>query len=97
MRSHTRAVVSLSFIINTDWLVSGSRDATVKIWNVESGYCLKTIEHSTYVNAVAVSRTGKHIISATDDGTTTIIIYDKDDEEDYEELFGHIKNATNTS
>ena len=96
LKDHSSYISSVSFINNTDWLVSGSFDKTVKIWNVENGDCLKTVDHSRDVNHAVVSRTGKYIIGAIHNGT--IVIYERDDdEEDYDDLFGHIKNAAKTS
>jgi len=36
-------------------LASGSFDHTIKIWDVKSGKCIKTLEgHTDYVNSLAV-------------------------------------------
>ncbi|MEE1323143.1 MAG: hypothetical protein UHE91_04910, partial [Bacteroidales bacterium] len=54
-------------------IISGSADKTVKIWDANTGECLKTLEgHSKYVYSVAFSPDGKHIVSGSYDDTIKI-------------------------
>lgn len=51
-------------------LVSASRDKTLRIWNVTTGYCVKTIRgHSDWVRTVCPSIDGRYILSAGADQT----------------------------
>jgi WD40 repeat protein len=48
-------------------------DKTVKIWDANTGECLKTLKgHSDHVVSVAYSPDGTKIISGSWDGTTKI-------------------------
>ncbi|WP_308197977.1 WD40 repeat domain-containing serine/threonine-protein kinase [Saccharopolyspora soli] len=50
--------------------VSGGGDGTVRVWDVDSGTCLRVIaKHPSLVNAVGVSDDGSRAMSASRDGT----------------------------
>ena len=49
-------------------LVSASRDKTLRIWDVSTGYCLKTLRgHTEWVRDVCPSADGRFLLSAGDD------------------------------
>ena len=49
-------------------LVSASRDKTLKIWDVVTGYCIKTLQgHTEWVRSVFPSPDGRWLFSAGDD------------------------------
>ncbi|KAK2761089.1 nuclear distribution protein pac-1a [Colletotrichum kahawae] len=51
-------------------LVSASRDKTLRIWDVSTGYCLKTLQgHSDWVRDVHPSADGRFLLSSGDDRT----------------------------
>ena len=51
-------------------LVSASRDKTLRIWDVSTGYCVKTLRgHTDWVRAVAPSFDGRWLLSAGNDQT----------------------------
>ncbi|MBX7174198.1 MAG: DUF4365 domain-containing protein, partial [Pyrinomonadaceae bacterium] len=55
------------------FIVSGSSDETVRIWDLATGQCLKTlVGHSDSVWGVAVSSDGKFIVSGSADKTLRI-------------------------
>ncbi len=65
---HSDAVTSVAFSVDGKILASGSRDQTVKLWEVASGRLLRTLEgHSKWVNAVAFSANGKTIASGSNE------------------------------
>jgi platelet-activating factor acetylhydrolase IB subunit alpha len=54
-------------------LVSASRDKTLRIWDVTTGYCVKTIRgHADWVRDVAPSFDGRWLVSAGTDQTARL-------------------------
>lgn len=55
------------------FLASGSRDKTIRIWDVSSGLCLFTLAgHDNWVRGIVFHPGGKYMISASDDKTLRI-------------------------
>ena len=53
--------------------VSASGDHTLKVWDLDSGRALRTLEgHSGYVDGVAVTADGKRAVSASGDNTLKV-------------------------
>ncbi|XP_020221436.1 ribosome biogenesis protein BOP1 homolog [Cajanus cajan] len=52
-KGHEDAVTSISVEASGQWMASGSSDGTVRIWEVETGRCLKRWEVGEAVNCVA--------------------------------------------
>ncbi|KAJ0164570.1 Nuclear distribution protein nudF-2 [Colletotrichum tanaceti] len=51
-------------------LVSASRDKTLRIWDVSTGYCVKTLRgHTDWIRDVCPSLDGRFLLSAGDDYT----------------------------
>ncbi|KAK3807633.1 MAG: hypothetical protein J3Q66DRAFT_374382 [Benniella sp.] len=85
---HARGVLSVMYSPNGDMIVSGSRDSTVRLWDVETGDTLHIlIGHSGTVSSVAYSPRGNMIASAGYD--KTVRIWDMDTEECRYTLSGH--------
>ncbi|KAF2739764.1 nuclear distribution protein PAC1 [Polyplosphaeria fusca] len=54
-------------------LVSASRDTTLRVWDVTTGYCVKTIKgHADWVRDVAPSFDGRWLVSAGNDQTARL-------------------------
>lgn len=54
-------------------LVSASRDRTLRIWDVSTGYCVRTLSgHAEWVRDVCPSVDGRYLLSASDDRTTRL-------------------------
>ncbi|TPX49736.1 hypothetical protein SeMB42_g00378 [Synchytrium endobioticum] len=55
------------------YVVSGSRDKSIRIWDVATGQCIHTFNgHDNWVRGLALHPAGKHLISASDDKTLRI-------------------------
>jgi len=53
--SHTGQILAVASFCGGTRLISGSKDKTVKIWNVDTGKCIKTLEgHTDWVRCVCV-------------------------------------------
>merc|ERR1712038_1137043 len=51
-----------------DYLASGSRDRTVKLWNFKTQTCIASFaHHKNWVRNVILHPSGKYILSASDD------------------------------
>ena len=54
-------------------IVSGSTDNTIKVWDLKSGDCLRTLGgHSSSVYAVALAVDGRTIVSGSTDNTIKV-------------------------
>ncbi|MEM1307979.1 MAG: WD40 repeat domain-containing protein [Cyanobacteria bacterium P01_H01_bin.153] len=61
-------VASVAFAKSHPWLVSGSFDKTIRLWDLRSGECLKILEgHSHWIWTVAISSDDRFIASGGDD------------------------------
>jgi platelet-activating factor acetylhydrolase IB subunit alpha len=70
------------------YLLSASRDATVKLWDVETGFCDRTYnDHTEWVRCLASRADGSLWASAGND--TIIYVYEKDIRTNAVELRGH--------
>jgi len=68
-RGHTRAVQSVDFSHDGAFIISGSEDKTIKLWEVSSGRELRTYNgHQSIVNDVLFTSDDKTLISASKDG-----------------------------
>lgn len=73
MNGHDHNVNSVCFVPQGDFIVSSSRDKTIKIWEVSTGYCVKTlIGHREWVRMARVSPCGELIASCSNDQTIRI-------------------------
>ncbi|MCF6360828.1 MAG: caspase family protein [Cyclobacteriaceae bacterium] len=68
-RGHSRAVKSVDFSHDGAFIVSGSEDKTIKIWELSSGREIRTYNgHQSEVNDVLFTPDDKMLISASKDG-----------------------------
>ncbi|MDW7973025.1 MAG: caspase family protein [Thermodesulfovibrio sp.] len=80
-KEHSKGVTSIAFSPDGKYIISGSKDNTVKLWEVSSGKEIMTlIGHSGWVTSVAFSPDGRYIASGSDDGTIRLwdIPYDRE-------------------
>jgi len=63
--------VSTLAVLADGKLVSGSRDASVRLWDVDTGACVVTLGHTDVVTCLAVLPDGR-LASGTRDGTVRL-------------------------
>ncbi|WVQ82994.1 nuclear distribution protein PAC1 [Cryptococcus sp. DSM 104549] len=55
------------------FVATGSRDKTIKLWDAQSGQCLRTfVGHDNWIRALVFHPTGKYLLSASDDKTIKV-------------------------
>jgi predicted Zn finger-like uncharacterized protein len=70
LEGHLGAVTAVAVSRDGRHVLSGSADWTLKLWEVESGQCLRTLEgHTGVVTAVCLSRDSRHALSGGVDRT----------------------------
>ncbi len=76
LSGHDHSISGIRFIpsgaagapLSGNTLVSASRDKTLKLWDVTTGYCLKTLKgHTDWVRAVTPSIDGRWLLTAGND------------------------------
>jgi WD40 repeat protein len=67
---HSESINCIAITPNGQMLVSGSEDNTLKLWDLDTGECLATLEgHEAGVKSVAFSPDGKMLVSGSADNT----------------------------
>ena len=70
---HSDHIYSVAITPNGKKVVSGSNLKPIKIWDIESGECLKTLEvYSGWINSIAITPNGKKVVLGSRNGTITI-------------------------
>ena len=72
LNGHTASVAVSAFSPDGSLLVTGSRDNTVKLWDVASGRLLNTFQHEGSINGVEFSTDGRYVVTACGDGTARL-------------------------
>jgi WD40 repeat protein len=73
LQAHTGPVYGVAFNADGRLLVSGSEDATVRLWEVPGGQPLATLQgHTGSVLGVALSADGRLLTSSSQDGTVRL-------------------------
>ena len=70
--SHRDSVLAVSFSRDGQTIASGSRDATIKLWNLDGTLISTLVGHTERVNSVNFSPNGTTIVSGSDDRTVRL-------------------------
>ncbi len=58
--------------LNYGFVISGSNDGMMKIWNIEDGLCIKTLtDHKSSISQIVLTQKGS-IVSVSHDATIKI-------------------------
>ena len=92
LEGHTNIILCIAITPDSKTIVSGSRDKTIKIWNINTGECLNTLKgHSHYVQSIAISPDGKTLTSGSYD--KKIKIWDLTTGDCLHTLQGHLEDV----
>ena len=73
LRGHTRALLAVAWSPDDQWIATGSKDQTARIWNVSTGAEHRTlIGHNDSVQAVAFTPDGDILATGSGDGTVRL-------------------------
>ncbi|HOY39295.1 MAG TPA: hypothetical protein PLK75_08345 [Bacteroidales bacterium] len=91
LSGHTDIVNTICYSPDGKLLASGSNDKTIRIWDVNSGKCIKTLRKHNLkaVNSVSFSPDGKFIASASN--SRTVKLWDLQEEKNTKNLYRHKK------
>lgn len=63
LQGHTSEINDLLITVDRRFLISASADKTIKVWNLNTGELLTTLNHNSYVNDLAISPNGQILAS----------------------------------
>ncbi|MBE9191712.1 NACHT domain-containing protein [Gloeocapsopsis crepidinum LEGE 06123] len=73
LQGHQGGVWSIALSLDGTLLASGSQDQTIKIWDVKTGCCIRTLfGHTSWIRSCAVSPDQQYLISGSADGTIKV-------------------------
>jgi WD40 repeat protein/GTPase SAR1 family protein/DNA-directed RNA polymerase subunit RPC12/RpoP len=88
LTGHKSWVYSMAVSPDGKWAASGSKDRTIKIWDLETGACRATLQgHAGEVLSVAITPDGKRILSASFD--KSVRVWDASSGRELAKLDGH--------
>ena len=84
LSGHTESIFSVAYSYDGDFIVSGSYDSTIRIWETKTGNCVKIIDACTInedslhapVGAVVFSPNNNYIASGLYSGSGEVVIWD---------------------
>lgn len=72
-RGHNASIKAVKFTPDGNYLITGSRDKTAKLWELKTGRELRTFfGHSSTINDIAISPDGKFMLTSSADQTAKL-------------------------
>lgn len=72
-RGHYESVKAVAFTPDGKYLLSGSRDKTIKLWELSSGHEIRSyFGHKSTINDLVITPDGKHFVSSSADYTAKL-------------------------
>lgn len=88
LHGHEHTASCVEFLPSGDQVVSCSRDKSIKVWEVATGYCIHTLNaHSEWVRCLAVSPDGHRLASGGND--QAVVLWNLADFQPVHRLRGH--------
>ncbi|MBW4478464.1 MAG: hypothetical protein KME54_16760 [Tolypothrix brevis GSE-NOS-MK-07-07A] len=73
LTGHTESVNTIAFSVDGKYLISGSDDSKLKVWDWQTGVEVRALTgHTHSVTAIALSVDGKYLISGSSDSTLKV-------------------------
>jgi WD40 repeat protein len=93
---HNADVKAVAFTSDGRYIISGSRDNTIRLWESDKGIQVRIFEgHTVSVNSIAISMDDKYIVSGGQD--TTIRLWEKDSGKLIKTFKGHNNYVTSVA
>jgi WD40 repeat protein len=91
LQEHTERVVGVSLTFDGKYAVTGSNDNTLKLWDLQSGECLKTVRpHIDYLKTLDATPDLNLVVTSGGSKDTVIKLWNYKDLEPKGELKGHV-------
>ena len=72
VNKHTAHISAITFTPDNRYLISGSWDSTIRIWDIDSTNCVKALECSSGIDSLTIDRKGLKLLSGHQDGTVML-------------------------
>ncbi len=73
LEGHKDGVNAVIFTPDNKYIITGSSDKTIKVWDIKTGKEKKTLTgHGDYITSLSITRDGKYLASSSWDGTVLI-------------------------
>ncbi len=73
LEGHKDGVNTVIFTQDKKYIITGSSDKTIKVWDVKTGKNVKTLTgHADYITSLSITKDGKYLASSSWDGTVNI-------------------------
>jgi len=90
IKGHTGKINSVAISSDNTFIISGSNDKTIRIWDVVSGECIKILEgHNSRISSVALSKNNNDQFIVSGSWDKTVRLWDRVTGESIKTFCGH--------